>query len=123
MTYHSTLYVMQTRFFVEAFMLVLASIRKSNVMFFINFKDNLQFTLKVMVQQFKVLCFIFSTAPRVFTKVFTLVSTWIHQWVILLLHYLDSWLVISELVLQLLKHNLLLIMLYKDLKTVINQEK
>ena len=68
MTYHSTLYVMQTRFFMEAFMLVLASIRKSNVMYFINFKDNLQFTLKVMVQQFKVLCFIFSTAPRVFTK-------------------------------------------------------
>ena len=47
--------------------------------------------------QFRALCFRLSTAPQVFTRVFTAVSAWAHSHGIRLLHYLDDWLVFSSL--------------------------
>ena len=48
------------------------------------------------VYQFRALCFGLSTAPQVFTRVFAAVSAWAHSHGILLLQYLDDWLVLAS---------------------------
>ena len=48
------------------------------------------------VYQFQALCFGLSTAPRVFTRIFAVVSAWAHSHGIRLLRYLDDWLVLSS---------------------------
>ena len=56
----------------------------------------LRFMSEGTVYQFRALCFGLSTAPQVFTRVFTVVSAWAHPHGIRLLRYLDDWLVLSS---------------------------
>lgn len=56
----------------------------------------LRFSLGELVFQFKILCFGLTTAPQVFTRVFTLVSTWVHAQGVCRLRYLDDWLVLAH---------------------------
>ena len=56
----------------------------------------LRFVADGKVYQFKVLCFGLSTAPQVFTSVMVLVSFMLHDVGILILRYLDSWLVLAS---------------------------
>ena len=90
-----------TEFKMEIYVLVFASFRKGDVMFFNDLKNTyLQITihpesrpyiwlaLKGKVFQFKVLCF--SLSNLIFTRVFRLVSAWAHQQVIHLRCSLDD---------------------------------
>ena len=70
----------------------------------------------------RALCFGLSTAPQVFTRVFALVSEWVHWRGIWLPLYLDDWLVIMELV-SLLQHQEQLLQLCRDLGIIVNWEK
>ena len=56
----------------------------------------LRFTSEGTVYQFRALCFGLSTAPQVFTRVFTAVSAWAHSHGIRLLRYLDDWLILAS---------------------------
>ena len=84
-------FLQQTRFKMETMASVLASIREGDFMASIDLSDAyfqvpvhkdsrkfLRFTLGGTVYQFKVLCFGLAIAPQVFTRVFTLVSSWAH---------------------------------------------
>ena len=62
------------------------------------------FCLKGCVHQFRALCFGLSTAPQVFTRVLTLVPEWEPRRGMLLLRYLDDWLIIAESRILLLQH-------------------
>ena len=76
----------------------------------------LQITLLNKVYQFKVHCFILSTAPQVFTRVLSLlVSEWANEQGICLLWYLDDWLTIADTVPHLLEQLELLLNLRNDL--------
>ena len=72
----------------------------------------------MVVYQFKAFCIDLSTAPKVFTKVFSLVLEWAHRQGIRLLRYLDNWLVITDTVRCLLEHHELLLNLCKGLAIV-----
>ena len=56
----------------------------------------LRFTSEGTVYQFRALCFGLSTAPQVFTRVFTAISAWAHSHRIRLLRYLDDWLILTS---------------------------
>ena len=84
-------FLIHTRFQMETMATVLTSIRKGDFMASIDLSDAyfqvpihkdsrkfLRFSLGGAVYQFKVLCFGLATAPQVFTRVFSLVSTWAH---------------------------------------------
>ena len=79
----------------------------------------LRFCFESHVYQFKVLCFGLSTAPKVFTRVFALVSEWAYCLGTCLLRYLDNWLVVVESR-DLLRHHALLLQLCSDLGNVVN---
>ena len=75
------------------------------------------------VYQFKALCFGLSTAPRVFTKVFAVVSAWAHSHGIRLLRYLDDWLFLASSEAVAKKNVQDLLSLCPYLGIVINEEK
>ena len=66
------------------------------------------------VYQFKALCFSPSTAPQVFTWVFTLVSEWAYKMGSQLLRYLDDCLMLVEATPFLLQHREQLLQLCKN---------
>ena len=72
---------------------------------------------------FRALCFGLSTASKVFTRVFAVVSEWAHSHGIRLLHYLDDWLVLSSSERE-AKHAVQsLLSLCRTLRIVINEKK
>ncbi|XP_066965474.1 uncharacterized protein [Macrobrachium rosenbergii] len=83
----------------------------------------LRFVLDGLVYQFKDLCFGLSTTPQVFTRVFALVSVWVHSGGICLLRYLDDWLVLANSHFQLLQDKARLLELCHELGVVINFRK
>ena len=129
-------FLAQTRFQMETVSTVLASIRKGDFMASIDLSDAyfqvpihkdsrkfLRFSLGGTVYQFKVLCFGLATAPQVFTRVFSLVSTWAHARGIRLLRYLDDWLILADSEITLSEHVGQLLSLCHDLGIVINKVK
>ena len=72
--------------------------------------------------QFQALCFSLSMAPKVFPRVFTLVSEWGHLRGVCLLRYLDAWLVVVESR-KLLHHQASVFQLCTIVGIVINWEK
>ena len=129
-------FVRQTRFKMETARSVLASIRENDFLLTIDLKDAyfqipihrnsrkyLRFTMGQTVYQFKALCFGLSTAPQVFTRVFTLVSVWAHSHGIRLRRYLDDWLVLASSRSQLLQDRDRVLEFCCDLGIVINFEK
>ena len=129
-------FVRQTRFVMETTRSVIASIRRNDFMLSIDLKDAyfqipvhrssrkyLRFVLGQTVYQFKALCFGLSTAPQVFTRVFTLVSVWAHSHGIRLRRYLDDWLVLASSRSQLLRDRDRLLEFCHGLGIVINFEK
>ena len=87
---------------------VLLSVREGDFLASLDLKDEyfqipshpssrklLRFTPEGTVYQFRALCFVLSTAPQVFTRVFAVVSAWAHSHRIRLLRYLDDWLILA----------------------------
>ena len=129
-------FVRQTRFTMETACSVLDSIRENDFMLSVDLKDAyfqipihqssrkyLRFILDGTVYQFRALCFGLSTAPQVFTRVFTLVSAWAHSHGIRLMRYLDDWLVLASSRSQLLQDRDRLLEFCRDLGIVVNFEK
>ena len=58
-------------------------------------------------------------APQVFTRIFTLVSSWLHTRRILLLRYFDDWLVITGSLLHFIQHRDLFLQFCQVLRFVI----
>ncbi|MGL5405358.1 MAG: reverse transcriptase domain-containing protein, partial [Propionibacteriaceae bacterium] len=129
-------FVRTTRFTMESARSVLDSIRGNDFMLSVDLKDAyfqipihqssrkyLRFIFDGTVYQFRALCFGLSTAPQVFTRVFTLVSAWAHSNGIRLLRYLDDWLVLASSRSQLLQDRDRLLKFCRDLGIVINYEK
>ena len=129
-------FVTLTKFQMETVAFVLGYIRKRDWMFLIDLKDvyfqipfhpesrlYLWFCLKGCVYQFRALCFSLSTAPQMFTRVFALISEWVHWRSVRLLCYLDEWLVIVESRALILQHRDLVLQLCRDLGIVVNWEK
>ena len=56
----------------------------------------LRFTAGGRTWQFRVLCFVLSTAPQVFTRVMAPVSGFLHQLGVWMLRYLDDWLILAS---------------------------
>ena len=83
----------------------------------------LWFVVDGQVFQFQALCFGLSTAPQVFTRIFSLISAWTHWRGVLFLRYLDNWLVEAESLPLLLRHRDLLLQLCQALGIIINWEK
>ena len=83
----------------------------------------LRFCLEGRVYQFHTLCFSLSMAPQEFTRVFSLVSDWVHWKEVHLLRYLDDWLVIAELRIFQLQLRDLVLQLCKDPGIIVNWEK
>ena len=133
---HLNDFVQLTSFKMETVASVLLSVREGDFLASLDLKDVyfqipihgssrklLRFMSEGTVYQFKALCFGLSTAPQVFTRVFTAVSAWAHSRGIRLLCYLDDWLVLSssekkakELIRELLS-------LCRTLGIVINEKK
>ena len=99
------LWIQQTSFKMETLQSVLLSVRPGDWMVSLDLKDAyLQVPCTRIhasssgswwggkVYQFKVLCFGFSTAPQVFTRVMALVSAILHRMGVRLRRYLDDWL-------------------------------
>ena len=106
---HLNGFIQLTRFKMETVASVLLSVREGDFLASLDLKDAyfqipihpssrklLRFTLEGTIYQFRALCFGLSTAPQVFTRVFTVVSAWAHSHGIRLLRYLDDWLVLSS---------------------------
>ena len=83
----------------------------------------LRFMSEGTVYQFRALCFGLSTAPQVFTRVFTVVSAWAHPHGIRLLRYLDDWLVLSSSEKEARQAVQSLLSLCRTLGIVINEKK
>ena len=106
---HLNEFIHHTRFKMETVASVLLSVREGDFLASLDLKDAyfqipihrssrklLRFTLEGTVYQFRALCFGLSTAPQVFTRVFTAVSAWAHSPGIRLLRYLDDWLILAS---------------------------
>ena len=128
--------VRQTPFKMETVASVLLSVWEGDFLASVDLKDAyfqipvhrssrklLRFTSEGTVYQFKVLCFRLWTAPQVFTRVFAAVSAWVHSRGILLLLYLDDWLVLASSEAVARQHVRELLSLCHSLGIVINDEK
>ena len=106
---HLNEFVQLTLFKMETVASVLLSVREGDFLASLDLKDAyfqipihrssrklLRFTSEGTVYQFRALCFGLSTAPQVFTRVFAVVSAWVHSYGIRLLRYLDDWLVLCS---------------------------
>ena len=83
----------------------------------------LRFISNGTVYQFRALCFGLLTAPKVFTRVFAVVSSWAHSRGVRLLRYLDDWLILSSSEAKTRQHVKQLLALCRSLGIVINEEK
>ena len=115
---------------------VLLYIREGDILASINLKDAyfqitvhqssrklLRFLPGGAVYQFKGLCFVLSTAPQIFTQVFTAVSAWAHSHRICLLRYLDNWMVLASSETEAKRNAQDLLSLCHSLEMVIYKEK
>ena len=106
---HLNDFVQLTPFKMETVTSVLLSVREGDFLASLYLKDAyfqipihgssrklLRFMSEGTVYQFRALCFGLSTAPQVFTRVFTAVLAWAHSRGIRLLRHLDDWLVLSS---------------------------
>ena len=129
-------FVQQTPFKMETASSVLLSVRKGDFLASIDLKDAyfqipvhvfsrkwLRFVLNGTVHRFRVLCFGLSTAPQVFTGVFTTVSAWAYACGVRLLRYLDDWLVLASTEARARQHVRDLLSLCNSLGVVLNREK
>ena len=83
----------------------------------------LRFVAHGQVYQFTALCFGFSTAPQVFSRVMAPVSAILHSWGIRMRRYLDDWLVQSSSCESLLQDLHVVLGLCRKLGIVINPVK
>ena len=133
---HLNEFIQLTRFKMETVASVLLSVREGDFLAFLDLKDAyfqipihrslrklLRFTLAGTVYQFRALCFGLSTASKVFTRVFAVVSAWAHTHGIRLLHYLDDWLVLSSSEREAKQAVQSLFSLCRTLRIVINEKK
>ena len=87
------------------------------------FRHFLRFVFRDKVYQFKALCFGFSTAPQVFTRVMAPVSAILHSMGIRMRRYLDDWLVQSSSRESLLWDLQTVLHLCHELGIVVNPQK
>ena len=133
---HLNEFVRQIPFKMETVASVLLSVQEGDFLVSINLKDAyfripvhqssrklLRFVSEGTVYQFKALCFILSTAPQVFTRMFATVSAWAHSHGIRLLRYLDDWLVLASSEEEARQHVRALLLLCHSLEIVINEER
>ena len=83
----------------------------------------LRFVAHGRTYQFKALCFGLSTAPQVFTRVMSPVSTILHSLGIRMRRYLDDWLVQASSREGLLRDLEVVLSLCRELGIVVNPEK
>ena len=134
--FHLNKFALQTPFKMETVAFVLLSVREGDFLVSIDLKDSyfqililqssrklLRFLSEGTVCQFKALCFLLSTAPQVFTRVFATVSAWAHSHGIRLLQYLDDWLVLASSEAEARQHVQDLLLLCHSFGIVINEEK
>ena len=132
---HLNEFVQLTPFKMETVSSVLLSVREGDFLASLDLKDAyfqipvhpssrklLRFTSEGMVYQFRALCFGLSTAPQVFTRVFTAVSAWSHSHGIRLLWYLDDWLVLASSEREAKQAVQSLLLLCRTLGVVINEK-
>ena len=83
----------------------------------------LRFTLRGRVYQFKALAFGLSTSPLVFTRLMSVIATFLRARAITLHPYLDDWLTRNQNRRVLLEHRQFLLSLINSLGLIINYEK
>ena len=83
----------------------------------------LRFTLRGRVYQFKALPFGLSTSPFVFTRLMTVIATFLRRREITLHPYLDDWLARNQNRRRLLEHRQFILSLINSLGLIINYEK
>ena len=83
----------------------------------------LRFTLRGRVYQFKALPFGLSTSPFVFTRLITVIATFLRRRAITLHPYLDDWLARNQNHRRLLEHRQFILSLINSLGLIINYEK
>ena len=83
----------------------------------------LRFTLRGRVYQFKALPFGLSTSPFKFTRLMTVISTFLRRRAINLPPYLDNWLARNQNRRRLLEHRQFILSLINSLGLIINYEK
>ena len=128
--------IRQTPFKMETMATTMASVREGDFLASVDLKDAyfqipvhqesrkfLRFFVGGVVYQFKVLCFGLSTAPQVFTRVFDLISKWVHARGIRLLRYLDDWPIMGSSEPTVRQHIWDLLSFCHSLGIVINEEK
>ena len=133
---HLNDFVQLTSFKMETVTSVLLSVREGDFLASLDLKDAyfqipihrssrklLRFMSEGTVYQFRALCFGLSTAPQVFTRVFSVVSVWAHSHGIRLLRYLDDWLVLSSSEREAKQAVQSLLSLCRTLGIVINEKK
>ena len=83
----------------------------------------LRFCIQNQCYQFKVLCFGPTSAPRVFTKIVSVVAAYLRTLGIRLAVYLDDWLIVNQNKRQLLSDRENCLNLLKSLGFLVNKEK
>lgn len=83
----------------------------------------LRFQFQGIVYQFRALCFGPTSAPRVFTKIVSVVVAWLRQRSIRIASYLDDWLALNRLQQGLLQNRVMLLNLLFRLGFMINKQK
>ena len=83
----------------------------------------LRFTLRDRVYQFKALPFGLSTSPFLFTRLMTVIATFLRRREITLYPNLDDWLARNQNCRRLLEHRQFILSLIKSLGLIINYEK
>ena len=134
--FHLNEFIHLTRFKIETVASVLLSVREGDFLASLDLKDAyfqipihrssrklLRFTSEGTIYQFRALCFGLSTAPQVFTRVFTAVSAWAHSHGIRLLRYLDDWLILASSEREARQSIQSLLSLCHTLGIVINEKK
>ena len=102
-------YIASQRFHMKTPQSVLRSIRPGDWMISLDLQDAylqvpvhpescryLRFTMGGVSYQFRVLCFGFTTAPQVFTRLMAPISAILHRYGIRMLRYLDDWLILAD---------------------------
>ena len=129
-------FIPQTHFKMETPRSIRDSLRKGDFLTSIDLKDAyfhipihrssqpfLRFQWQQVVYQFRALCFGLSTAPHVFTRVFSTVSSLAHSAGIRLYRYLDDWLIAASTFQSTLEATRWVVDLCKELGLLINFEK
>ncbi|KAL5004784.1 hypothetical protein ScPMuIL_018240 [Solemya velum] len=83
----------------------------------------LRFCYKSVVYQFRALCFGPTVAPRVFTKITAVVVAYLRKRSLRIATYLDDWLGLNQIRMQLLQNRTLVLNLLFELGFIINKKK